>query len=92
MHWGLGKKNAQVHLMRALGTPADDLITEPDSSSMSDQTRSDSSKPVPPASAAVEPRTHVNSAMTVPYVPSKTVPVRAGADDHKRHTTKGLPT
>jgi hypothetical protein len=71
---------------------AADLITEPDSSSMSDQTRSDSSKPAPPASAAVEPRTHVNSAMTVPYVPSKSVPVRAGADDHKRHATKGLPT
>jgi hypothetical protein len=63
-----------------------------DSSSMSDQPKSDSSKPAPPASVAVEPRTHVNSAMTVPYVPSKSVPVRAGADDHKRHATKGVPT
>lgn len=59
---------------------------------MSDQTKSETSTSTRPATKAVEPRTHVNSAMTVPYVPSKTVPVRAGADDHKRHATKGRPT
>lgn len=59
---------------------------------MNEQTKSETTKSAQPASKAVEPRTHVNSAMTVPYVPSKTVPVRAGADDHKRHVTKGRPT
>ncbi|WP_326540739.1 hypothetical protein [Pseudorhodoferax sp.] len=49
-------------------------------------------KPVEPSAPAVAPRTLVNSAMTAPYVPRRDEPVRAGADDHKRYTTKGNPT
>ena len=37
------------------------------------------------------PRTLVNSSATAPYVPSKSVLVRAGADSHKLHPTKGQP-
>lgn len=49
--------------------------------------------PLPSGSPrTVSPRTFVNSAVTEPYVPTKTTPVRAGADDHKRHGTKGMPT
>lgn len=48
----------------------------------------------PPAgsSRTVSPRTFVNSSVTEPYVPNKAIPVRAGAEDHKRHGTKGMPT
>lgn len=46
---------------------------------------------VPPA-PAVAPRTHVNSAMTIPYVQGQAAPSRPGADDHKKYTTKGNPT
>lgn len=48
--------------------------------------------PAKPESTTVEPRTHVNSAMTQPYVPNKGAPVRAGSEDHKRYSTKGSPT
>lgn len=58
---------------------------------MKDQTASIPA-PAPVAAPAVEPRTHVNSAMTVPYVPGKVASSRPGADDHKRYATKGSPT
>lgn len=59
---------------------------------MNNQIERDTPKPPEPPAKAVVPRTHVNSAMTTPYVPSKDTPARSGADDHKRHTTKGSPT
>ncbi|WP_156374765.1 hypothetical protein [Pseudorhodoferax sp. Leaf274] len=46
----------------------------------------------PAPSATVLPRTHVNSAMRVPYVPSAELAVRAGSNDHRRYATKGNPT
>ncbi|WP_326544319.1 hypothetical protein [Pseudorhodoferax sp.] len=48
--------------------------------------------PVPQQTAVVQPRTHVNSAMTTAYVPKSPSSTRTGADDHKRYTTKGSPT
>lgn len=59
---------------------------------MNDQVPSEKTTPAKPASKAVEPRTHVNSSMSLPYVPSKGAPIRSGADHHRLHPTKGNPT
>lgn len=48
--------------------------------------------PSQPIARTAAPRTLVNSSATAPYVPAKSAPVRAGADDHKLHTSKGRPT
>lgn len=58
---------------------------------MNDQPAS-TPKVAPTPAAAVVPRTHVNSAMTQPYVPSRGAPARPGSEDHKQFATKGNPT
>lgn len=47
---------------------------------------------LPPSSRLAAPRTLVNSSTTAPYVPSKSAPLRSGANDYKRQPTKGQPT
>lgn len=59
---------------------------------MNDQPKGNSPPPSPPPAGVAAPRTLVNSSTSVPYVPSTAPPTRAGADDHKQHHTKGMPT
>lgn len=52
----------------------------------------DQTFPSPTETLTALPRTWVNSSSTAPYVPSKAVPLRAGAEDHKRQQSRGQPT
>ena len=56
-------------------------------------TRLKADMPLGPARpATVLPRTHVNSAMRLPYIPAAEPAVRPGSNDHRRYATKGNPT
>lgn len=59
---------------------------------MNDRLAQHQPSPSQTESRMAAPRTLVNSSATAPYIPSKTVPLRAGADDHKRQPTRGQRT
>lgn len=60
---------------------------------MNEQSKSEHQPLYPePARTTAAPRTVVNSSTSTPYVPPAAPPLRPGADDHKRHATRGMPT